>query len=160
MMPRNKPRLQLALYARPKHPGSYHYALFVSPKSTTQKKARTATKHHVKNTLQITDGQVAQPWRYERISIPDVNLEPCLLVRVVIGKVTSIDALETILEALPVYQVDDADQEKARAFDCQTWVRTALEQLEEQGVWAGSGDWDSIRKRSVEYVESQHELGR
>lgn len=31
-MRRNKPRLQLALYARPKHPESLHYALFVTPK--------------------------------------------------------------------------------------------------------------------------------
>ena len=110
------------------------------------------TKHHVKNTLQNDSGQVVQPWRYECIDVPDIRLEPRLLVRVVIAKVTSTnDALQSTLEAIPVYQHDDVDQEKARAFDCRTWIQAALEGLKE--MVAGLGEWDSIHRQSVEYVE-------
>jgi hypothetical protein len=159
-MPRNKPRLQLALYARPKHPGTYHYALFVSPKFTKPLEGRTATKHHAKNTLQNISGELSQPWRYERIAIPDVRLEPRLLVRVVIAKIVSVDALERTFEALPMYQIDDLDQVKAQSFNCLTWVEAALEVLRQKGVLAGLGDWEWIQKRSLEYVEGKIALGR
>jgi hypothetical protein len=156
-MPRNKPRLQLALYARPKYPGTYHYALFVSPKAN----GNTGTKYHVKNTLQQDiSGQLAQPWRYEKTDIQDVKLEHRLLVRVVIAKVTSTDALEKGLEVVPIYQVNDMDQEKAKGFNCRTWVRTALEKLEEEGVVAGLGDWDSVQSQSVEYIKKKLKAGR
>jgi hypothetical protein len=70
-MPRNKPRLQLALYARPKHPETYHYALFVAPKSAEG----PIMKHHVKNTLQVdVSGQATQPWRYERLRLQILKL--------------------------------------------------------------------------------------
>ncbi|KAF1959320.1 hypothetical protein CC80DRAFT_533484 [Byssothecium circinans] len=159
-MPRNKPRLQLALYARPKHPGSYHYALFISPKSTKQQQANSATKHHVKNTLQNISGELAQPWRYERLAISDVQLEQRLLVRIVVAKVTSPDALDRILETVPVYQVDDPDQAKAQSFSCSRWVRAALEELGRQGAVAALGEWEEIHKKAVEYVERKKEVGR
>ncbi|CZR61146.1 uncharacterized protein PAC_11042 [Phialocephala subalpina] len=159
-MPRHKPRLQLALYARPRHPGTYHYALFVSPKSTKQQHANSATKHHVKNTLQNVSGELTQPWRYERLAISDVQLEQRLLVRIVIAKVTSLDALERILEAVPVYQTDDPNQAKAQLFTCLTWVRAALEDLGRQGVVAELGEWEVIQKKAVEYVERKREVGR
>ncbi|KIW70682.1 hypothetical protein PV04_02927 [Phialophora macrospora] len=159
-MPRNKPRLQLALYTRPKHPGTYHYALFVSPKFTRPLEGRTATKHHVKNTLQNISGELRQPWRYERIAISDVRLEHRLLVRVVIAKIISVDTLERTLEGLPIYQIDDSDQMKAQSFNCLAWVGAALEALGEKGVLAGLGDWDWIQRRSLEYVEGKNELGR
>ncbi|PGH02263.1 hypothetical protein AJ80_08888 [Polytolypa hystricis UAMH7299] len=154
-MPRNKPRLQLALYARPKHPGTYHYALFISPKSTKQQPANSATKYHVKNTLQNISGELTQPWRYERIAISDIQLEHRLLVRVVIAKVTSPDALERILEAVPVYQIDDTNQADAQSFTCQTWVRAAVEELGKQGAVAKLKEWDSIQKNALEYVEKK-----
>lgn len=164
-MPRNKPRLQLALYARPKYPGTYHYALFLSPKPNPPGNGRTATKYHVKNTLQQDiSGQLEQPWRYEEADIEDVRLEHRLLVRVVIAKVISADALRRVLEGVPVYQVDDdyVDRERARGFDCVTWVRTALEMLKEEGsgVLTGLGDWEVIQRKAVEYVEKKVEVGR
>ncbi|KAF2253518.1 hypothetical protein BU26DRAFT_515866 [Trematosphaeria pertusa] len=159
-MPRNKPRLQLALYARPKHPGTYHYALFISQKSTKQQQANSATKHHVKNTLQNISGELTQPWRYERLAISDVQLEQRLLVRIVIAKVTSPDALERILEAVPVYQIDDPDRAKAQSFTCLTWVRAALEELGRQGAVAGLGEWEGIHKKALEYVERKKDMGR
>ncbi|KAF1915358.1 hypothetical protein BDU57DRAFT_518296 [Ampelomyces quisqualis] len=159
-MPRHKPRLQLALYARPKHPGTYHYALLISPKSTQKQQANSATTHHVKNTLQNISGELTQPWRYERLAISDVQLEQRLLVRVVIAKVTSPDALERILEAVPVYQVDDPDQAKAQSFTCLTWIRTALEELGVQGAVAGLGEWEEVQKKALEYVETKKDMGR
>ena len=162
-MPRNKPRLQLALYARPRHPGTYHYALFVCPKSTTKQQQHannSAIKHHVKNTFQNVSGELTQPWRYERLAISDVQLEQRLLVRIIIAKVTSLDALERILEAVPVYQIDDPDQEKAQLFNCLTWVRAALEELGGQGAVAELGEWEGIQKQALEYVERKKELGR
>ena len=162
-MPRNKPRLQLALYARPKHPGAYHYALFVSPQSTKSNKQATtplATKYHVKNTLQNVSGELTQPWRFERLVISDVQLEQRLLVRIVIAKVTSLDALERILDAVPVYQLNDPDQAKAQAFSCLTWLRAALEELRVQGAVAKLDEWEEIQKKAFEYVERKKEMGR
>lgn len=164
-MPRNKPRLQLALYARPKHPDTYHYALFVSPKRSRQQ-ARTelaATKQHVKNTLlqHGSGGEIAQPWRYERLAVPDFRLEQRLLVRIVIAKVmTSATALETILEAVPVYQVGDTDQADGALFTCLTWVRAALEELRARGAVAGLGEWEGIQNKVLEYVKRKREEGR
>ncbi|KAF1843271.1 uncharacterized protein K460DRAFT_288373 [Cucurbitaria berberidis CBS 394.84] len=159
-MPQNKPRLQLALYARPKHPGTYHYALFISPKGTKQQPADSATKHHVKNTLQNTAGEVTQPWRYERLAISDVQLEHRLLVRINIAKVISPHALERIIEAVPVYQIDDPNQIEARSFTCLTWVQATLEALRSQDVVTGLGEWVNIQKAALEYVERKMEVGR
>ncbi|OAL56809.1 hypothetical protein IQ07DRAFT_617321 [Pyrenochaeta sp. DS3sAY3a] len=159
-MPRNKPRLQLALYSRPKHPGTYHYALLISPKSTKKQQANSATKHHVKNTLQNISGELTQPWRYEHLVISDVQLEQRLLVRIVIAKVTYQDALEKILEAVPVYQADGPDQVKGQSFNCSSWVRAALEELGRQGAVAGLGEWEEIQKKALEYVERKKEAGR
>lgn len=121
-MPRNKPRVHLALYARPKHPDSYHYALFLAPKDSSpsskssnviDKDSPTATtKHHVKNTLLVdpTTGTASQPWRYERAPIitdgtaPPNAAEARLLVRVVVAKLRTRERepAEEILAAVPV----------------------------------------------------------
>lgn len=166
-MVRNKPRLELALYARPKHAGTYHYALFIAPKSRIHQKkkngiAPSATKFHVKNTLQEVDGQIEQPWRFESVHIPDLTQEPRLLVCLVIGKIVSTDdeAVERVLRGVPIYQVDDEDQEKAQLFTCRTWVRAALEELRESGVVAGMADWNIIQQRGVEYVAKKNLEGR
>jgi hypothetical protein len=159
-MPRNKSRLQLALYARPKQPGTCHYALFVSPKSTKQKLANSATKHHVKNTVQNISGEVTQPWRYERLAISNVQLEPRLLIRIIIAKITSPDTLEGILGAARVYQIDDSNQAEAQSFSCLTWVQAALEELSRQGAVVGLGEWEEIQKKAAEYVERKRAAGR
>ncbi|KAL3427472.1 hypothetical protein PVAG01_00981 [Phlyctema vagabunda] len=159
-MPHNKPRLQLALYARPRHPNTYHYALFVSPKTARQPYSTSATKYHVKNTLQNVSGELSQPWRYERLAIPDILLEQRLLARIVIAKVTSLNALERILEAVPIYQTGDADQTKAESFNYVSWVRAALEELGRQGAVARLGEWEEIQKNALYYVERKKEAGR
>jgi len=160
-MTRNKPRLELALYARPKHPGTHHYALFVSPKSTKSKVSASSTKHHVKNTLQNIHGELSQPWRYECVAIPDCNVEQRLLARVVIAKVVvPIGDLEKTLTAVPVYQEDDVEVVDGRVFSCRTWVRDALEELGKQGVIVGLTDWEHVQRRALDYVESKRKVGR
>ncbi|QRD85411.1 hypothetical protein F9C07_2254184 [Aspergillus flavus] len=93
---RNKPRLLLALYARPKYPESYHYALLITPKITAVQNTKSlrATKYHVKNTIENIKDRISQPWRFERVVIDDINLEPWLLTCVVIGKVVSQEHVE------------------------------------------------------------------
>ncbi|KAH7346109.1 hypothetical protein BKA66DRAFT_321797 [Pyrenochaeta sp. MPI-SDFR-AT-0127] len=159
-MPHNKLRLQLVLYARPKHPGTYHYALFISPKGTRTQPASSATKHHVKNTLQNISGDVTQPWRYERVVISDVQLEHRLLARIIIAKVIDLDVLERTIEAVPIYQVDDPNQGEASSFTCLTWVRAALEALRGQCVVTALGEWMEVEKQALEYVKRKNEEGR
>lgn len=155
-MRRNKPRLQLALYARPKHPESPHYALFVTPKSGGE-----TIKYHVKNTIQNVDGVISQPWRYERVIVPDVMLEQRLLARIIIGKVAvSTDMVDEILEKVAVYQVDDADRAQAESFDCRTWIRAALEALKERSAIVKSHDWMEVECQALAYVDRKREQGR
>ncbi|KAK4496447.1 hypothetical protein PRZ48_012427 [Zasmidium cellare] len=155
-MPRNKPRLQLALYARPKYPDSPHWAIYIAPK-----KGDSATKHHVKNTILSIPGQISQPWRYERAAIPDVTLEQHLLLRVIVGKVkTCPDHLDKIFETMPVYQVDDPDKAKAESFNCRSWVWDALEELQRQGAVTTLEDRTEIERQAREYFAQKREQGR
>jgi hypothetical protein len=121
------------------------------------------TKHHVKNTLlqHGSVGEIAQPWRYERLAVPHVGLEQRLLVRVVIAKVTSSPtALETILEVVPVYQVGDPDQADGALFTCLTWIRAALEELRARGAVTGLGKWEGIQNKVLEYVKREEGRGK
>ncbi|KAF2705587.1 hypothetical protein K504DRAFT_387627 [Pleomassaria siparia CBS 279.74] len=160
-MPRNKPRLELALYARPKHPGTYHWALFVSAKPNRQRASASVTKYHVKNTLQNVHGELAQPWRYERVVDLAIERERLqrLLVRVVIAKVPSVDLLEDLLATVPIYQRDDADRLKALSFSCSTWLRDALEALGTQGAITGIASWNEVKTKALAYVEKKAQEG-
>ena len=152
-MSRNKLRLQVALYARPKHPGTYHYALFITAKNFREP---TTTKHHVKNTLQVDDTGVATtPWRYEKADIANVEAEPRLLVRVIIAKLLkSREQVEEILESVPVYQLD------VKEFNCRTWVRDAVEGLRNRGAIAATLEWSEIERKSLDYVDRKRSQSR
>ena len=158
-MPSNKPRLQLALYARPKHPGSYHYALFIAAKNLQG----PVTKHHVKNTLQIdASGEATAPWRYERAVVTNIEAEHRLLVRVIIAKVaTSWNDVEKILESAPGYQIDNLDRAETQSFSCSTWARDAYQELRRQGaVTAKSEKWEDVKRKAQEYVETKQQQRR
>ncbi|KAF2814338.1 uncharacterized protein BDZ99DRAFT_410806, partial [Mytilinidion resinicola] len=164
-MPSNKPRLHLALYARPKHPGSYHYALFISPKGSRTHPPTTAIKHHVKNTLLNISGELTQPWRYERVDISDVYFEQRLLARIIIGKLTApVEVVEKVIAAVPVYQVGeeypDPGELNAGVFSCRTWVRDVLVELGTKAVVVGLTDWEGVQRAAVEYVERKKGEGR
>lgn len=159
-MPRNKDRLQLALYARPKHPGSPHYALFIAPKNAQG----PITKHHVKNTLTTNaSGETIQPWRYERTTITDVEAEPRLLARIIIAKVAakSSDDIQRILDSMPIYQVEDLDKAEAQTFTCKTWVGDVLRELGSQGALAADpGEWDVVEREALAYLGRKRKQGR
>ncbi|KAB8275537.1 hypothetical protein BDV30DRAFT_207610 [Aspergillus minisclerotigenes] len=159
---RNKPRLLLALYARPKYPESYHYALLITPKITAVQNTKSlrAIKYHVKNTIENIKDRISQPWRFERVVIDDINPEPWLLAGVVIGKVVSQEHVERVFGETPVYQVDDPDKDKALTFDCRSWVVDAVERLQKSDVVSSLLGWETLERRAVEYVEGKKRMGR
>lgn len=157
----SKPRLQLALYARPKYPDTYHYALLVSSSPTKNSTATSITKHHVKNTLQNTAGLLSQPWVCESESITNLSEESRLLACIVIAKLTiSVDGVNAIIRETTIYQTDDPSG-KGQTFDCVEWVRLALEQLKKAGALAEPKlDWDFMCEQSLHYVERKKKEGR
>jgi hypothetical protein len=160
-MPRNKPRLQLALYARPKNPGTYHYALLIAPKNAAAQ--APVVKHHVKNTLLVDDrGEATQPWRYERTVISNIEAEPRLLARIIIAKMAKpADEVQRILEDVPIYQVEDLEKAEDQTFTCKTWVRDVLRELIGQGALAANvGEWDVVEREALNYLDRKRAQGR
>ncbi|KAK6442469.1 hypothetical protein LTR95_001301 [Oleoguttula sp. CCFEE 5521] len=158
-MPRIKHRLHLALYARPKHPGTYHYALFIALKNGQG----PTTKHHVKNTLLVDDrGHATTPWRYENLIVDDIESEPRLLVRVVLGKVVRVDAeVQRVVGSVPVMDAKELVSEASETFNCISWVRDVFQELVTQkAIAARHADWDEIQRQAVEYVDRKREAGR
>ena len=159
-MPRNKPRLLLALYSRPKHPDSYHYSLLLTPKLTKNQTNFSATKYHALNTLQNVSGVLSSPWRYECSIIANVSNEHRLLVCVIIAKVIDQAALESILAAVPIYQIDDSDMEKAAAFDCVAWVREALARLQYSTAVTSLAAFEQVEQCAFQYLAKKKDEGR
>lgn len=159
IMPRNKPRLELALYARPKHPGTYHYALFTAPKTMEGPLA----KHHSKNTLQIdASGEATAPWRYEQTTIDKIESESRLLVRVIIAKVLKPgDRAALVLDNIPVHQINGVDNADSEIFTCRTWARDELLELRKQGVVSTElGGWEDVERMALQYVDRKREQRR
>jgi hypothetical protein len=160
-MARDKDRLLLALYARPKYPDTYHYALMTCPKSHKRKFAVEGSnlsvfrKYHVKNTIQSVEGQLVQPWIYESLMV-DRASEPGLLVFVVIGKIIKPDQLEKALENVPIYQ---ADSEKGLSFDCVEWVRSAVESLRSAGIISKTAEWSKLKEQAIDFVAEKKNEG-
>lgn len=139
-MTRNKPRLQLALYSRPQHPGTYQHALFISPK--TPKSSRPIIKLHVSKA------------HLERVTVSTLSSEPGLLVLETIGKVTvSVDKVEQFLKDRFTAADDEED-------DGVAWTRDSFEALRRGGLVSGAGRWDGIRANAVQFVERKRLEGR
>ena len=161
-MARNKPRLLLALYARPKNPNSSHYALFIMPKHAADKQRRglSATKLHALNALQVVKGEAVQPWRFERTSTADLNDERRLLACVVVAKITDETAVARTLEAVPLYQDDNPDQAKAQSFDCVAWVREAIGRLKGSKAIASLPSFDTVQHEALGYLARKRHQSR
>ena len=154
---KNKPRLCLALYARPKHPGTYDYALLVCPK----KLGFTADKFYVKNAVKIINGAVSHTWAYEAAKIEDLLQEHHLLARIVIAKVLEIQRVDGVLRRVPLYPAQrNGDEDGSEVATCVTWVHLALAKLRDAGVVSHLQPWDAIRGRAVFYVEQKKMTGR
>lgn len=160
-MARNKHRILLALYARPKYPDSPHYALLLTPKIKRRNKREpiTGTKYHAKNVVAVIDGQADIPWRKDISYIGDINRDANLLVCGVIAKVLDLDHTEYLLHHTPVYQIDDPDREKARSFNCVAFVKDAVKRLRDAGAvtWM---DWSRAEEDLLAYMRKYREQGR
>ncbi|KAJ5651451.1 uncharacterized protein N7484_005174 [Penicillium longicatenatum] len=163
---RNKPRLLLALYARPKHPDAPHYALLLTPnlKLGTQKlgwnpEPIPATKYHVKNTIQKIKDVLCQPWIFEHVDVPDIDRDRNILVCTVIAKVLSTEHLEKVMLETHIYQKDDPIQFKARDFDCKMWCHDAYDELRKSGAIVGL-DWRTAEGGTRAVLNQRHGEGR
>ena len=155
---RNKPRLHLALYARPKYPDIYHYALLIRSKSSN---APAALKFHVHNKLQKADDIVSQPWLYETIDIPNISLEPRLLACIVIEKIlVPLGRVNQILREVPIQQSDDACG-PGQDFDCLKWIQLAILALRRADAVSNNGfTWDGIREEALRYMRRKKQERR
>ena len=130
---RSKPRLHLALYARPKCPDTLHYALLICPKDssshTTKSSSLVITKHHVKN-VNVT---LSQPWVYETTEVANLSTEPRILTSVIIAKIlVHIQRIHQLLHDVLMYQADDPSG-KGQGFGCVEWMRLAIQKLKAAG---------------------------
>ena len=152
-MVRNKPRLHVALYARPNTPDSYHYALIVSPKAGST----GITMYHATNARRSVQGKPSQRWRHEKFTLDSVSGEPKLLVLVTLAKLlVPLDELTEILQTVPVYQAEDGEPYKT--FSCAEWTRVAVKQLCEAKAIAGDGgmkEWAWIKDQAVKFVREK-----
>lgn len=163
---RNKARLHLALYALPKYPDAYHYALLVRPKDIAATLALsgilTAYKHHVKTTIRTNaDGVVSHPLIYETYHIRDLADEPLLLASIAVGKLSvSQDRVGEILRRVPVYQ-DDGSLGKGAKFNDMEWVRLAIQALREADAVSDDGiTWETMFEESMNYMRRKQAEGR
>ena len=157
-MARNKPRLHIALYARPGLPNSYHYALIVSSKDGSS----DIVMYHVTNARRSTQGLPSQRWRHEKFTLNSLSGEPWLLVLVTVAKVlVPLDDVTEILQSVPVYQPEDG--EKYEKFSCVEWVRAAIQRLDEETAIAGDArmnNWAWLDEEAVKFVQEQKAEGR
>lgn len=163
---RNKARLHLALYALPKYPDTYHYALLLRPKDIAATLALsgvlTASKYHVKTTIRTNaDGLVSHPWIYETYNIHDLADEPLLLASMVIGKVSvSQDRVGEILSRVPIYH-DDGSSGRGAKFNDMEWARLAIEALRQADAVSDDGlSWEAIFEKSLDYMRRKQAEGR
>ena len=163
---RNKARLHLALYALPKYPDTYHYALLLRPKDIAATLALsgilTASKYHVKTTIRTnSDGVVSHPWIYETCHIPDLADEPLLLASIVVGKISvSQDRIGEILSRVPIYH-DDGSSGRGVKFNDMEWVRLAIEALRQADAVSDDGlTWEAIFEESLNYMRRKQAEGR
>ena len=165
-MPRNKPRLHLALYARPKHPGTYHYALLTRAKDITPRLTPSfepaAIKYHLRSTLQNNGGGIfSQSWDYEEVPVHDIALEPRILVSIVIAKIiVPIENFNDILRGIAIYQVND-HAGLSEGFYCQEWVGLAIQGLRNARAIADRGSsWEEIKNVTRSFIGKKKAEGR
>ena len=158
MMPRNKPRLNIALYARPNLPDDYHYALIVSPKDGSS----GITMYHATNARRSAQGIPSQRWRHEKFTLNSLSREPRLLVLVTVAKLlVPLEGITEILQDVPIYQPGDGDEYKA--FNCAAWVRSAIQRLYDAKAIAGDAgrkDWSWINDRVLKFVAEEKQEGQ
>lgn len=149
------PRLYLVFYARLKFPDTYHYALHVSSPEGASSPLTRMMKYHCKNDINVADGTISIPWVYEAVRI-DPDYDPGMVVRILLGEIGPLGLVDSLLASVPVGQGSKED------FNCVSWVRDALHQLDEAGVLCRGdiSDWESIESTALSYVNKKKEQGR
>jgi len=133
-MARNKPRILLALYSCPQNHTNHIALLFTGKiKRGAKRGSIPARKWHAKNTIQLVNNVSTSSWRRERNIITDIDNDLHLLACAVIAKVHNVDEAERLMNLVPVYQPEDADQDMAAEFDSTVWAKEAMKELR----WAG-----------------------
>lgn len=149
------PQLYLAFYARLKYPNTYHYALHISSLEGVSSTEIRTMKYHCKNIITVTEKTVSIPWVYEAVKI-DPDSDPRIVVRVLLGDVSRIDLVDSLLEAVPVGQGSKED------FNCVSWVKDALVRLDQAEVISRGdiSDWESVERTALDYVNEKKQQGR
>ncbi|POS73721.1 hypothetical protein DHEL01_v207890 [Diaporthe helianthi] len=152
--PSNKDRLYIALYARGGDSvmsggeDKYHWALLVGPKHEDSNSK--GKRFHVKETMTTVDGSTQSRWVFEEREI-GMNPTAMILVRVIIGKVVSLERVASVLRNVPVNGGQPG-------WNCISWLRDALEMLRADGkALSGSRSsaaaaWEEDREAALGYV--------
>ncbi|KAK7697938.1 hypothetical protein SLS64_013025 [Diaporthe eres] len=151
MRPSNKDRLYIALYARGGDSimsggeDKYHWALLVGPKHEDSNS--TGKRFHVKETMTTVDGRTQSRWVFEERDI-GMNPTAMILVRVIIGKVASLERVAAVLREVPV-------RDNQSGWNCVWWLREALEMLRADGKALGrsaSVAWEEAGEAAMGFV--------
>lgn len=133
---------------------SYHWALLVGPKSeTTESKGY---RFHAKQELaSLGNPPVTQwVWRYDE---SEITMMPTMmqLVRVMVGKVKTLNRLRSTFGSIPV-------RPEIQGWNCVEWVKEALTAAIQDGRALGTsaGGWPKVRDTAMRYVESKKEAHR
>ncbi|KAF2456047.1 hypothetical protein BDY21DRAFT_372694 [Lineolata rhizophorae] len=144
----NKKRVYIALYGRGTNKTSsepYHWAIIVGPKKEVEN--GQGVRYHARQIFDATrPGKTS--WAFERreIALAPTSL---LLARVLVAKVADDAQLGRTLGAVAVVQ-NDQDP----AWNCKSWIRTALAALEGDGRSLGTRvtDWRTVEGVASAYV--------
>ncbi|KAE8152095.1 hypothetical protein BDV25DRAFT_151723 [Aspergillus avenaceus] len=143
----NKPRLNVALYARggrPKMPGkedTYHWGLIVGPKNDDQNKDGVC--YHAKESF--VEGR--SEWVFQEIECSR-QVASMLLVRVLVGKVKDRSQLSETMRAVSIRSGEEG-------WNCVSWVEEALEKVTAHGKILSSNvaEWETIRNEAMRYCQ-------
>lgn len=105
-------------------------------------------RYHVKN-------PPIQGWQFEEAQVQNMRNPDNLLVRILIAKVKDEARLAEIFRNVPVVQDDPS-------WRCRTWVRNALEAINQDGRAVGTSilDWGQIETVARQYAGDKTEAGR
>lgn len=112
-------------------------------------------KYHCKNIIAVTEGTVSIPWVYEAVKI-DPESDPRIVVRILLGDVSHIDMVDSLLETVPV------GEGSKEGFNCVSWVKDAFLRLDQAGVISRGdiSDWGSVERTALDYVTEKKRQGR
>ncbi len=146
LMPRNKNRLSVCLFARGgstinHKEDQYHWALMIGPKNESLQ--GFGTLFHVKQ----VPGLDNKNWKFEERQIC-LSATRMILIRVVIGKVIKRERLTSLLRNVPL-------RGHTRGWNCVLWVKEALQMIELDGRVLGTRvtDWERVSLASMWYCE-------